>query len=239
MFPEDSLQGLSSNWWVKNDDKKLSRGSLIKAFIPHVDQIPYSFEPAGRSNPREHNQADIIVKPLTINQRLSSVPLPVAAMTKSDSELWTAFRAKRRYCLVFGNIAPESIDKKLTQGKPNHSTAPTMLVAPYYGATNKTSRAGYSPAFIERVRHCEYPQFHWDILPISYGEESILRLDHTQPIGAHTKAYELTEFKLSEEAMDLMDDMFKWLFFGGSPEDSTLHDYRQIIEEAFQNTPTP
>jgi len=233
MFPEDSLQGLFDNWWEKHPDSNLERGCLIRAFLPHVDQTPYSFKPLGRSDPKEHSNADIIIEPLTINQRFTSTPLPVAAMTQSDSELWAAYKAKRRYCIVLGNVNATPIEKQLTRGKPNSSTAPTILVAPFYGVATKTSRAGYNPVFVERVRHCEYPQFHWDILPIPRGEESILRLDHTQPIGAHYKSYEQTGFKLSEEAMSLLDDQFSWLFYGGVPKDSLLLDYRALIEETF------
>ena len=233
MFPEDSLQSLTNDWWEQNNDNELVRGALIKAFVPHVDQTPYSFEPVGRTDPREHTHADIVVKPLSVNQRLSTIPLPVAAMTKSESELWTAYRAKRRYCVVLGSVNTPLVDKSLTKGNPNRSTAQTLLVAPFYGVASKTARAGYSAPFVERVRHCEYPQFHWDILPIRKGEESILRLDHTQPIGAHTKAYELTGFNLSSEAMSLLDDQLSWLIYGGAPEDSILHDYRDLIKETF------
>ena len=53
---------------------------------------------------------------------------------------------------------------------------------------------------VERTRHREYPQFFWDQLPISGVEESILRLDHLQPIGNHHNAYQLSEYKLNNDA---------------------------------------
>lgn len=232
-FPEDSLQNLSDTWWVNQPDNSLARGSLLKAVIPHIDNRPYSFEPAGRTEPTDHSGADIIIQPLSVGQKFKSTLLPVAAMTKSDSELWAAYRAKRRYCIVIGNASPVDVEKKLTQGKPNHSTAPTVLVAPYYGIGKKNSRAGYTEAFVERVRHCEYPQFQWDHLPIKNGESSILRLDQTQAIGAHSMSYELTGFKLSEEAMNILDDQLSWLIYGGVSQDSILHTYRELIEETF------
>ncbi|QAB14440.1 hypothetical protein [Hydrogenovibrio thermophilus] len=230
-YPDDCIQNLSNNWWIDHPEKNLVRGALIKAFIPHVDHRPYSFEPIGRTNATDHSGADIVIKPLSVGQKFKASSLPVAAMTKPDSEIWAAYRAKRRYCLVIGNANPVDIDKKLTQGKPNHSTSPTVLVSPYYGASKKDSRAGYSEAFVERVKHCEYPQFQWDHLPIKNGESSILRLDHTQAIGAHSMSYEFTGYKLSDEALEILDDHFSWLVYGGAPENSLLHDFRSLIEE--------
>lgn len=232
MFPDDSLQSIiePDPWWVKNTNQKICRGALIFAFTPHIDQVPYAFEPIGRTIATEHLNADVHVTPLKVQQPLKQVSLPVAAMPTYENEVWAAYRAKKRPCIVFGTETV-MIGKDLTRGKPNHATAPTYLVAPFYGAIQNTKRSGYSSLFIERVRHCEYPQFHWDILPIPGGVESILRLDHLQPIGAHHEAYKLCEYKLSDSAMDLLDDMLRWLVWGGVPENSSLITYRQIIEE--------
>ncbi|MGH8558171.1 MAG: hypothetical protein ACRESZ_12055, partial [Methylococcales bacterium] len=91
-------------------------------------------------------------------------------------------------------------------------------------------RAGYSPEFVERVRHCEYPQFHWDKLPISGADESILRLDHLQPFGAHHNSYKVSDFMLNNDAMDILDDLLRWLIWGGVEEGSMILDYRQLID---------
>lgn len=230
-FPEDCLQSIvePDPWWEENKDKQLCRGAIVFAFLPYVDQLPYQFEPKGRTSATEHSKADVVVAPLKVNQPLKQVNLPVAAMVLHDKEVWAAYRAKKRPCLV---LATEgiSVDKSLTKGKPNHSTAPTILVAPFYGADEK-GRAGYSDAFRERVRHCEYPQFHWDKLPISGSEESILRLDHIQPIGAHSAAYEVSKHRLSKSALSVLDDQLKWWVWGGLPEDSVLLAYQQLINE--------
>lgn len=109
-----------------------------------------------------------------------------------------------------------------------------MLVAPYYGAGRHGYRAGYRPEFVERVRHCEYPQFVWDHLPFPGGEESILRLDHLQPVGTHYAAYKLSGFKLSEAAMEVIDEILSWLVWGGVPADSLVAMYRQEIEDLLE-----
>jgi hypothetical protein len=116
---------------------------------------------------------------------------------------------------------------------PNKATAPTALVAPYYGVDRDGKRSGYRPEFVERVRHCEYPQFLWDRLPIGGPEESMLRLDHIQPIGTHYKAYKQTGYKLSDDALEIVDDLIEWVVWGGVKEDSLVAMYRQEIERTF------
>ncbi|MFI0460061.1 MAG: hypothetical protein ACH254_20945, partial [Candidatus Thiodiazotropha endolucinida] len=195
--------------------------------------VPYTFEPVGRTNSEEHNRADVKVTPLKVDQPLKRVNLPVAAMTLHAGEVWAAYRAKKRPCLVLGSETPE-VDKSVTRGMPKVSSAPTVLVAPYYGADQDGKRAGYKPEFVERIRHCDYPQFLWDQLPISGANESILRLDHTQPIGTHHNSYKLSEYRLSEEAMEIIDELIEWVVWGGVDEDSYVAMYRQTIEETFE-----
>lgn len=235
MFPEDCIQSIigSTNWWAKNNEQALCRGALIFAFAPHVDQVPYTFEPVGRTEADRHNDAILRVSPLGVNQPLKKTDLPVAAMPLLAGEVWAAYRAKKRPCLVIGSNCP-TVDKALVRGMPNSFTAPTVLVAPYYGVDRDGRRTGYKPEFVERVRHCEYPQFVWDCLPIAGGpKESILRLDHLQPIGTHHNSYKLSEFKLSNQALEILDELFQWLIWGGVEEDSLIALYRNEIETTF------
>ena len=235
MYPDDCIQSVihPDLWWEESDSKTLDRGALIYAFVPHVDQVPYTFEPIGRRNPEEHGAADVRVAPLRVNQPLKQTDLPVAAMPLYGGEVWAAYRAKRRPCLVLGSVSP-GVSKKLVRGMPNNSTAPTVLVAPYYGADKDGKRAGYNSVFVERVRHCEYPQFLWDKLPLQGGpNESILRLDHLQPIGTHGNSHKLSGYKLSESAIEVLDDLLQWLIWGGVPEDSLVALYRSEIESIF------
>ncbi|EEF79182.1 hypothetical protein [Methylophaga thiooxydans] len=235
-YPDDCLQSmvLPNNWWVKTDSTKLEKGALVFAFAPHVDQTPYTFEPTGRKDPTVHNSAVVKVSPLRVNQPLKSTDLPVAAMTLNDREVWSAHRAKKRPCIVFSSESVP-VSNELIKGKSKHATAPTFLAAPCYGV-DQGKRAGYSPEFVERVRHLEYPQFHWESLPInSKGtSESIVRLDHLQPFGTHYHAYAHSGYVLSEGAMELLDDQLYWLLNGGVEEDSIILDYRDLISETFE-----
>ena len=232
-YPDDCLQTTiePSNWWVADSATTVSRGALVFAFAPHVDQVPYTIQPIGRSVATEHDKAELEIKPLTINQPRSRTALPVAAMTLNEGEIWSAYRAKKRPCLVLSKLSP-LVKKSLTRGKPNWMTAPTVLCAPYYGAT-LGKRAGFSVEFITRIRHCEYPQFFWDILPHERGEESILRLDQLQPLGIHHNSYELSGYRLSDDALDVMDDFVRWVIWGGVRTDGMVAGFRALIEHTF------
>lgn len=233
MYPEDCIQSIiqPNDWWVKNEGHTLCRGALVFCFIPHVDQVPYAFEPVGRAAAEQHGNAIIRAAPLKVDQPLKKADLPVAAMPLHSGEVWAAYRAKKRPCVVLGSINP-LVDKALVRGMPNKSTAPTVLVAPYYGIDKNGQRAGYNPQFVERVRHCEYPQFCWDCLPIDGGpNESLLRLDHIQPVGTHHNSYKLSGFKLSDHALEVVDELIHWLVWGGVYEDSLIAMYRAEIEK--------
>lgn len=229
-FPDDCLQTViePSPWWVKDSSSSATRGALVFAFLPHVDQVPYTVQATARSVATEHDRANIEVKPLSIKQPRSRAALPVAAMSLHEGEIWSAYRAKKRPCLVVSNIS-QSVDKQLTRGKPNWTTAPTVLCAPYYGAT-QGKRAGFSVEFVSRIRHCEYPQFFWDVLPHERGEESIMRLDQLQPVGIHHNSYELSGFRLSDDAMEIMDDYVRWVLWGGVRPDGMVAGFRELIE---------
>ena len=233
MYPDDCLQSIiPDNWWIESDSNELSRGSLILAFVPHVDQIPYTIEPIGRAEPTQHNSALVKIAPLRISHSRRRPELPVAAMPLYDDEVWAAYRAKIRPCLVLGYQHPR-VEKDVTRGMANRATAPTVIAAPYYGAKQQGKRGGHNEKFIERVRHCEYPQFVWYILPGDKGIESILRLDHLQPIGTHHNSFTLTGHILSDDAMEIMDELVHWLVYGGVTEDSLVALYRADIEETF------
>lgn len=236
MYPDDCIQSTIAKpeeWWVKADKPHLCRGALIFAFIPHVDQTPYGFEPVGRSDPTEHKEARVRVSPLKVDQPLKQTELPVAAMPLHRNEVWAAYRAKARPCLVLGTMAP-SVNAELVKGMPKYVTAPTVLVAPHYGADRDGTRAGYNEKFVERIRHCEYPQFVWSPLPLKGApKESILRLDQLQPLGAHYHSHRITEFRLSDDALAVVDELFQWQVWGGVPSGGHVASFREIIEETF------
>jgi hypothetical protein len=105
------------------------------------------------------------------------------------------------------------------------------LVAPYYGAEQSGTRGGFTPEFVKRIRRCEYPQYLWDVLPISGSSESILRLDHVQPISRLANSYEILPHRLSEEAMEIVDTHLAWLLTGNLRAETILADIRACLLE--------
>lgn len=235
-FPDDSLQSLvaSSPWWQETESQSVDRGYLIKAFIPHVDQTPNTIEPVGRQDANIHSKAIVRIRPLDIQSPRKREDLPVAAMTLYQNEVWTAYRAKLRPCLIMGKTR-NIVESNVRKGQPKRNTASTLLVAPYYGVDRDGSRAGYNPEFLERVRHVRYPQFFWDKLPIGGPKESLLRLDHLQPIGSHYKSFQKTGYKLCNEAIEILDDVFNLYLFDRISEESELLEFLKLMEEFFYN----
>ncbi|TMA80600.1 MAG: hypothetical protein E6J72_07745 [Deltaproteobacteria bacterium] len=80
------------------------------------------------------------------------------------------------------------------------------------------SRAGFPAAFINRVRQCVWPQFLIDQLPIGGPKESVLRLDHIQPVGVRGNSHIVTEHQMSPQALEILDDWLVWLMTGLVPE---------------------
>ena len=129
-YPDDCLQRCiaPNQWWNYDKDcTEIRRGALVWAFVPHVNLTPLQFIPQGRANAEDHKAAIVEVSPLRVNAPLSRLELPVAAMTTHDDEVFAAYKAKRRPCIVYcDNCTP--VDRELTKGKPSHSTAPTICL---------------------------------------------------------------------------------------------------------------
>jgi hypothetical protein len=64
------------------------------------------------------------------------------------------------------------------------------------------------------VRRAEYPYFCWDKLLIPGPEESILRVDHVFPVPKEPGTVELLPHRLSDKALEIMDDWILWLVRG-------------------------
>jgi len=229
MYPDDSIQAYVGKWWLIDESRDIERGRLIKAFVPHVDQIPMTLNPIGRTDPTDHSRANYTLEPLRVDKPSRTYILPVAALPDFEGEVRTVYRAKKRPVLIISPGGPD-IPRELRHGKPRWQTAPTILVAPYYGADKGAKRSGFREEFIERIRRCEYPHYIWDILPLpGRVGESILRLDHIQPIGRHYEAYEWTQHCLSDEAMLILNEWLHWFLEDDLPTDSTLFDFREEL----------
>ena len=136
-------------------------------------------------------------------------------------------RAKKRPALVL-SMGGTEVPPELRGGpSARWMTAPTVLVAPYYGVEANEKRAGWKPAFVERIRHCEFPQYQWDMLPIDGADFSILRLDHLQPVGRHHDTVEVTRFNLCRDGLVILDEWLRWLVTGQMSPAGVLHDLRE------------
>lgn len=233
-YPDLCVQSLLDNWWIEDSDKNaVVRGRLLKTFSPYVDMEPYRLIPDGRTDDTEHKTAKYVVEPWTPGKaRKTNKNLPVAALPEWKGEMYLTRRAKLRPVVVLGEAAPEVDRKRLAPGSAKWQTNPTILVAPYYGVDQDGSRGGWNPVFVERIQRCEYPQYVFDSLPLASVSGSVLRLDHAFSIGRHYKWYEWTDYRLSAEAVEIMDQWFDWFRTGTLSAETTLGSVRKMLLEA-------
>ena len=122
------------------------------------------------------------------------------------------------------------MDPALTRGMSKYQTAQTVLVAPYYGITGGTKRGGFNREFVDRIRRAEYPEYVWDSLPIGGSTAgSLLMLKQLQPIGRHHNAYELTSYRLGEEALAVIDEWLEWLLTGRLDPEGVIEMFRSGV----------
>ena len=238
IYPDNCIQSLikPSSWWEKTKTKVLERGRLIWAFLPHVDQIPYELIPTGRVSPTNHTTCVVKIEAIDIKKPAPTKTLPLAALPQYPGERYIVQRAKRRPALVV-SAQPPAVEEDVRRGFPRSQTNPHVLVAPYYGAVGSNKRGGFAKKLIQRVRLCFYPQFMWDRLPIS-NEESILRFDHIQPVGVHHQSIEITEYRLGEDALDIVDEWIEWLKSGKLDENAIIYEARgELLRTIRLDTP--
>lgn len=239
-YPDDTIQYQidPDPWWIDDGKRNFELGRLVWAFLPHVDQSPYAIKSVGRVQSTVHNVATVEFVPIDVKSTVQYGGLPVAAIPEHSGEIKVLYRAKRRPALVVHPGGP-NIDNELRKNKPRRHTEPCILVAPFYGTNKEGLRAGYTEAFQERVRRCEYPQFFWDILPFEYSNtSSLMRLDQLQPVGRNHSTVEVTTFRLSDSALIIMKEFFDWFNTGEVVEKSILHDFKiSMFEIPYLCTP--
>jgi hypothetical protein len=229
-YPEDSFQSIAASgpWWETDDSKELIRGQLVWAHVQFFDEIPLQLLPV-RAEDRSHGQAILRAEPLRAFQRHSEhEALPVAALPRRDgADGFVVNRAKRRPCLILAGVEPTRVTERDRRGQPNWSVAPFAVAAPYYSA-DRDSRAGYNPILVERIRHARYRQFFVDRLPVGSTSESILRFDQMFPVSHNSHSHERTGFRLSDNALALMDEWMDW-FVTGDASQGELGVFRDLI----------
>ncbi len=229
-FPDDSIQNFCPPWWQKEKGGAIARGRLVWAFVPHVDQQPYVLAVKGRVEDDSHSDAEFEVQPLRVNNPPEEAFLPVAALPSYPGEVRTVYRAKRRPALVVAEPGIP-VEKALRRGVARYQTNRCFLIAPYYGADRGGKRGGWRPEFVQRIRRAEYPQYMWDRLPIGGANESILRVDHIQPIGAHNEAVRPTSYGLTADALEILDEWLTWFLKNRLAKDGVLSFLREELKK--------
>ena len=145
--------------------------------------------------------------------------LPVAAVPSRPNEDRIVRRGKWRPCLILaGTEVP--VDSALMPGK-RWQTGLARLLVPYYSANGSASRGGWPERLVDRIRHCGYPQYFWDRLPLGGSPEgSILRLDNAFTIGHDPDHVEQTQHRLSQDALAILHDWFAWYITGRLSSDT-------------------
>ncbi len=231
IYPSVCIQSLVTPWWVVDKDYDLRVGRLVHAFVNYVDTEPWELKATGRAEPRNHKVFEAEIVPLRLGDRKTAPRLPVAAMPIFPKEVRIVQRAKVRPALVVANSWTQ-IPQALAVGMTGTQKRPAVLAAPFYGVDQNGTRAGFDPEFVERVCLGEYVQFLFDKLPIKGStEESLLRFDHIQPLGAHASYVKPTEFRLSDNALQIILDWLAWAFSGEIDPDSELWTALRIINE--------
>lgn len=213
-FPSLCQQAYISDWWIHDPSKDLVPGRLIRKTAIHVDQNPKELVVTGRSG-TSHNEAIVEIRQFNHKTPPAMPSMPVAALPQYDGERYLVVRAKRRPALVLTALHA-SVPKAMTMGAPNWQFSRNILAAPYYSVATAGKRSGWPAAFVDRVQRCEYPQYAWDRLPLPDADAagSILRLDHLQSVPADSGAHEVTDWRLSDEAVEFMHDWVRWLKTG-------------------------
>lgn len=74
-YPEVCQQALIEPWWEEYTGFEYRPGSLVWAYLPHTEQVPYTIIPIGRSDdPADHETARVEIKPFSIGDPVKNLP---------------------------------------------------------------------------------------------------------------------------------------------------------------------
>jgi len=228
-YPSDSIQSIV-DWWEPQDVKVITRGTLLKALVPYHYGSPARLEAERLPNmPGDHERVKFTLMPFTVSTPPPAQKLPVACLPHFTDVSWRLGAVKPRPVLVLAQ-SQIKVDKVLRAGQPSYQFEDCFLVAPYFGADQNGQRAGFKPELIAKIRHCTYPHLLWDSLPFRGAtQNSILRLDQIQPIVDHHHYRTHTGFRLSDDAMDVIDEFTRWHLTGEVDPSSIIHDLRKEL----------
>lgn len=233
-FPENCIQSLCTDWWIKTDKPRKSSWYLAEALVRHVAQEPYILEREGRDpkQPGDHSVAFFRMTTLkNANSSAEITNLPIAAVPHYAGELLAIHRAKRRPVLILATTGTP-VENEMRQGNSRVKFAPVYLVAPFYSADGAGIREGFQAEFISRVQGLNYTQFFWDYLPHERGHSSVLRLDHIQPVEPCISNLIPYPWMLSEEAQAVIKEAVMLHLCNHEPEkDGIWSTAKQLLAE--------
>jgi len=67
------------------------------------------------------------------------------------------------------------------------------------------------------------------MLPIRGPKESIIRLDHIQPVGRHSNSFEVLPHCLTYDALVVLQEWLAWLITGALPREGVLLGIREEL----------
>jgi hypothetical protein len=232
-YPVDCIQGLSEgDWWVSDDSRTIGRGMLVWCHVQFFSQIPLQLV-AERRVAQDHSQANMKAVPLSASgPKAAKHTLPVAALPSLvDADAYVVNRCKRRPCLVLGGANPALVSKHDSAGMAPWQTSPFFIVAPYY-SIDTGNRGGFPQDLAQKIRHAHFRQYFWDKLPLSSSDESVLRFDQVFPVGHQHASFTPTGYRLSEQALFLLDQWLGW-YIGGNLAMGELLAYKELTREEF------
>jgi len=230
-YPEDSIQDVlgfkhlgDNGWWTVQSPVVLERGALVYVFVPHANVAPLELVPSRGVDSRSHATAETKITPFLLSARHAQPDPPVSALPQFPNDRFQIVRGKRRPAIVIsnGNAYPE------LRGVKKWITTPLMFVAPCFGADD------WPAVLVDSIRRVQHPQYLWDYLPLDGRDSSIVRLDQMFPIHrTNTKAYKFTGFRLSPEAMELIDDWLGWNQTGTLDRDGCVIEVHNELKETY------
>lgn len=233
-FPDNCIQSLCGDWWVKADKPRKARWHLAEALVRHVSEEPYILERAGRSSMQPGNHSIAYFKLTTLKNARAPhevTNLPIAAVPHYTGETLAIHRAKRRPVLIIATTGTP-VEQGLRQDCSRSKFAPVYIVAPYYSAEGEGIREGFKAEFINRVRALNYSQFFWDNLPHERGHSSVLRLDHIQPVEPCISNLAPLPWVLSDEAQVIIKEVVMLHLCHIAPEkDSIWSTAKQLLSD--------
>lgn len=148
---------------------------------------------------------------------------PLSAPKLESNEEFIVLRAKKRPVIL---IRPEmTVSIEDSSRFRNRLSRKRCLVAQVFSIVDKyTGEAKFSPAFIDRVRRLEFPQFMFlpkksEVIPV----DSLLRLDECQSV--FTPHLEPQQYALGENLKQLLRQQLQYLF-----TDVYVGEYAQLRE---------